>query len=231
MALEQNVINFDELRASADKACGLMRVMANADRLMLLCQLSEGEKSVGELEDILNIHQPTLSQQLTVLREAELVQTRREGKNIFYSISSESALAVMQVLSDQICNAKKGVCMTIEINQQSADFSTAPQISVADVAEIARQGFKTIINNRPDLEGGPDQPTSAQIQAAAEAAGLAYIHIPVVPNNILPEQVSAFSQAYQAAAKPVLGFCRTGNRASSIYKQALAQSNSSSQCG
>lgn len=96
-------INFDELRASADKASGLMRVMANSDRLMLLCQLSQGEKSVGELEDILDIRQPTLSQQLTVLREAELVATRREGKNIFYNISSQSALAVMRVLSQEIC--------------------------------------------------------------------------------------------------------------------------------
>ncbi|MEE9331692.1 MAG: metalloregulator ArsR/SmtB family transcription factor [Methylophilaceae bacterium] len=97
-------INFDVLRASADKASNLMKVMANADRLMLLCQLSQGEKSVGELESILDIRQPTLSQQLTVLRESALVSTRREGKNIFYTISSQSALAVMQVLSQQICN-------------------------------------------------------------------------------------------------------------------------------
>lgn len=98
-------VNFEELRASADKACSLMRVMANADRLMLLCQLSQSEKSVGQLEKLLNIHQPTLSQQLTVLREAGLVSTRREGKNIIYSITSQSALAVMQVLSQQICKA------------------------------------------------------------------------------------------------------------------------------
>lgn len=96
-------INFDELRASADIACGLLRAMANTDRLMLLCQLSLGEKSVRELEDSLGIHQPTLSQQLTVLREANLVTTRREGKSIIYSISSQAAMAVMQVLHQQIC--------------------------------------------------------------------------------------------------------------------------------
>ena len=95
--------NFDELRASADKASSLMKVMANSDRLILLCQLTQGEKSVGELEQILDIRQPTLSQQLTVLREAELVATRREGKNIFYNITSQSALAVMRVLSQEIC--------------------------------------------------------------------------------------------------------------------------------
>lgn len=97
-------INFDKLRNSADIACHLMRVMANTDRLMLLCQLSQGEKSVSELQELLKIYQPTLSQQLTVLREAELVTTRREGKSVIYRISSQPALAVMQVLSQQICN-------------------------------------------------------------------------------------------------------------------------------
>lgn len=111
--------------------------------------------------------------------------------------------------------------MTIEITQQSIDFSTAPQISVNDVAELARLGYKTIINNRPDFEGGADQPTSAQIQAAAEAAGLAYVFIPVIPNNIQPEQVRTFAQAFATAAKPALAFCRTGNRAGNIYKQSL----------
>ncbi|EUJ10937.1 putative transcriptional regulator [Methylophilaceae bacterium 11] len=103
ITITQSNINFDELRASADKACNLMRAMANTDRLMLLCQLSLGEKSVGELESMLGIHQPTLSQQLTVLREAGLVTTRREGKSIIYSISSKAAMAVMQVLHQQIC--------------------------------------------------------------------------------------------------------------------------------
>lgn len=98
-------INFDELRSSADKASSLMKVLANSDRLMLLCQLSQGEKSVGELEEILDIRQPTLSQQLTVLREAELVATRREGKSIFYNITSQPALAVMRVLSQELCKS------------------------------------------------------------------------------------------------------------------------------
>ncbi|MGB4811634.1 MAG: TIGR01244 family sulfur transferase [Methylophilaceae bacterium] len=117
--------------------------------------------------------------------------------------------------------------MTIEITQQSADFSTAPQITMDDVAEIARIGFKTIINNRPDFEGGNDQPTSAQLQAAAEALGLTYVFIPVIPNNIQPAQVADYAVAYSAAAKPVLGFCRTGVRAGSIYQQALMRSGNS----
>lgn len=99
-----NLLDINSLRDSADKACNLMKVMANADRLLLLCQLSAGEKSVGQMEVLLNIRQPTLSQQLTVLRENQLVSTRRKGKNIYYSISSEPALAVMHALSQQLCN-------------------------------------------------------------------------------------------------------------------------------
>jgi DNA-binding transcriptional ArsR family regulator len=91
------------MKTSAGKACQMMKVLSNPDRLMLLCQLSQGEKRVGELEEILGIVQPTLSQQLTVLREEELVSTRRDGKNIYYQIASPQALAVMCVLFEQFC--------------------------------------------------------------------------------------------------------------------------------
>jgi DNA-binding transcriptional ArsR family regulator len=101
--MQTQELNFDELRASADKATMLLKTMGNSDRLMLLCQLSQGEKSVGELEEHLQIKQPTLSQQLTVLRNAELVSTRREGKSIYYMISSSSALAIMKVLYQELC--------------------------------------------------------------------------------------------------------------------------------
>ena len=112
--------------------------------------------------------------------------------------------------------------MSIQISKHSENFSTAPQISVEDVAEIAQLGFKTIINNRPDGEGGADQPTSAQIKAATEKSGLAYFHIPFSPGNMQPEHVVEFSAIYAAAPKPVLGFCRTGNRAATIFKQSQA---------
>lgn len=98
-------LSLDDMRAAADLACGLMKVLANPDRLLILCQLSQGEKRVGELEEMLGIVQPTLSQQLTVLREAQLVSTRREGKHIHYRLSSPQALAVMQTLYQQFCTA------------------------------------------------------------------------------------------------------------------------------
>jgi DNA-binding transcriptional ArsR family regulator len=97
-------INLKKMQSSADDACRLMKVLANRDRMMLLCQISQGEMCVGELEECLDIHQPTLSQQLTVLRGEELVQTRREGKQIYYSLSNRTVLEVMNVLYQNYCS-------------------------------------------------------------------------------------------------------------------------------
>jgi DNA-binding transcriptional ArsR family regulator len=105
--MELNGLELSQMRTTAKEVCGLMKVLSNPDRLLLLCQLSQGEKRVGELEDLLGILQPTLSQQLLVLRNAELVQTRKEGKSIYYRISSTKALAVMGVLYEQYCGASK----------------------------------------------------------------------------------------------------------------------------
>ena len=97
-------INLKKMQASADDACRLMKVLSNRDRMMLLCQIGQGEKCVSELEDCLDIHQPTLSQQLTVLRNEELVQTRRDGKQLYYSLSNRIALEVMNVLYQNYCS-------------------------------------------------------------------------------------------------------------------------------
>ena len=96
-------LDLEKMRTSADKACRLMKVLSNPDRMMLLCQLALGEKRVGELEEILGIVQPTLSQQLTVLRDEELVETRREGKSIYYQVKSPKAMAVIGTLYEQYC--------------------------------------------------------------------------------------------------------------------------------
>ena len=102
------------------------------------------------------------------------------------------------------------------------DFTTAPQISLADVAEAARQGFKTLISNRPDGEE-PGQPTAAEVAAAAAAAGLAFHHIPV-RGGPTPEQVEATQAVLQEADLPVLAFCRSGTR--SIITWSLSQATS-----
>ncbi|NBY05734.1 MAG: transcriptional regulator [Betaproteobacteria bacterium] len=101
--MESVELDLGKLRSSVDQACRLMKVLSNPDRMLLLCQLAQGEKRVGELEEILGIVQPTLSQQLTVLRDEGLVVTRREGKNIYYQIDSPQAMAVMAVLYQQFC--------------------------------------------------------------------------------------------------------------------------------
>ena len=99
-------IDLETMRASASHACAMLKTLSNPDRLLLLCQISQGERCVSELEEALDIHQPTLSQQLGVLRDEGLVNTRRDGKRIYYSMASKEALAVMQVMYDQFCQAK-----------------------------------------------------------------------------------------------------------------------------
>ena len=96
-------VNFQAMQQAAAQACALLKVLANSDRLLLLCQMSQGAYCVSELEQITGIKQPTLSQQLSVLREEKMVDTRREGKQIFYSIASEEAMAVMKVLYEIYC--------------------------------------------------------------------------------------------------------------------------------
>jgi DNA-binding transcriptional ArsR family regulator len=100
-------ISMDLMRQAASQACDALRVLANEDRLLLLCQLSQGEKAVGELEAALGIRQPTLSQQLGVLRSDGLVNTRRDGKRIFYSIADSKVLALLEVLYQLYCPQEK----------------------------------------------------------------------------------------------------------------------------
>jgi DNA-binding transcriptional ArsR family regulator len=98
-----SVIDINMLRQAAGQAVGALKVLANEDRLLLLCQLSQGEMSVGDLEEVLGIHQPTLSQQLAVLRAEGVVDTRRDGKRIFYSVADARLLQVLAVLYDLYC--------------------------------------------------------------------------------------------------------------------------------
>ncbi|MBP8262454.1 ArsR/SmtB family transcription factor [Pseudomonas fluvialis] len=96
-------LDIQQLRDNAAAAGQLLKTLGNPDRLLLLCQLAQGERHVSELEALLGITQPTLSQQLAVLRREGLVDTRREGKQIYYRISSHEALAVIQTLYQLFC--------------------------------------------------------------------------------------------------------------------------------
>ncbi len=98
-----HTIDVDALRQNADRAVGALRLLANKDRLLLLCQLAQGEMCVSELETQLDIRQPTLSQQLGVLRSEGVVTTRRQGKNIFYGVADPALLEILKLLHRLYC--------------------------------------------------------------------------------------------------------------------------------
>lgn len=97
------VIHPELLRSNATQAVSVLKILANEDRLMLLCQLSQGEHCVSELEEELGIAQPTLSQQLGVLRNQGVVNTRRQGKNIYYSVADARTLEILVLLHRLYC--------------------------------------------------------------------------------------------------------------------------------
>jgi len=98
------VLNVALMHEAAGRAAALLRVLANEDRLLLLCQLTQGEACVSELEESLGIRQPTLSQQLGVLRTEEIVSTRRDGKKIFYQLNDARALSMLATLYGLYCS-------------------------------------------------------------------------------------------------------------------------------
>lgn len=96
-------LSIEAMRQAADGATQMLRSLAHQDRLLLLCQLSQEELCVSDLEDRLGIYQPSLSQQLGVLRREGLVATRREGKKVFYRIAEPRVLQLLQTLYELFC--------------------------------------------------------------------------------------------------------------------------------
>lgn len=119
-------------KAAAGKACSMLKTLANEDRLMILCQLVEGEKNVSELEQLLGIRQPTLSQQLSVLREEELVSTKRVGKYIYYKLASREVVQIIGTLFALYCQDENALIV------QQKNSSSA--------------GLADTDSNQPDLE-------------------------------------------------------------------------------
>ena len=96
-------LNIERMRQSAGEAVGFLRLLSHPDRLLLLCQLTDGEACVSELQERLDIPQPSLSQQLGVLRREGLVSTRRDGKHIHYTIADPRILRMLQTLEQLFC--------------------------------------------------------------------------------------------------------------------------------
>eukprot|EP01137_Pigoraptor_chileana_P022363 Opistho-2@87213 len=109
----------------------------------------------------------------------------------------------------------------MDIKKIDHRFSTSGQLTEADLETVASQGFKLVINFRPDNEGGEAQPTNAALAEKARALGLAYAYIPVIPNQIQPEHVNQLRALLSQHQGSALGFCRTGNRANNVYQRTL----------
>ncbi|MDH3491744.1 MAG: metalloregulator ArsR/SmtB family transcription factor [Gammaproteobacteria bacterium] len=101
-----DVAELAELHDMAAHAVELLKAMANEWRLMILCQLSEGEKTVSELQEILGLSQSALSQHLAVLRRERIVRSRKEAQSVSYSLSGDDATKVMQTLHEVFCKSQ-----------------------------------------------------------------------------------------------------------------------------
>ncbi len=109
-----------------------------------------------------------------------------------------------------------------QVQPLSADVCVAGQLDPAAMAWAAQAGFKSVINNRPDFEGGPDQPSSATMQAAALAAGLRYAWLPVAPSVQTEQEIARFAALLNELPKPVLAYCRSGARSGKLFRAATS---------
>ena len=110
---------------------------------------------------------------------------------------------------------------SLPTQQIAAGVCVAPQLSPEAMAGAARAGFRSVVNNRPDFEGGPDQPTNAHLEAAARAAGLEYRFLPVSGAYQSPEDAAAMAGLLAELPRPLLMFCRSGARSARLYQLAL----------
>lgn len=108
--------------------------------------------------------------------------------------------------------------MATPINPLSSDFAVAPQLLPEDMHAVAQAGYKSVIINRPDYEGGAGQPTSADVMAAAKAEGLRIEYQPVVSGAMTQQDVERFSQLLDELPAPVLAYCRSGTRCTHLYR-------------
>lgn len=111
---------------------------------------------------------------------------------------------------------------SVSLQPIAEDVYAAPQLTPEAMAAAAQAGFKSVLNNRPDFEGGPDQPTSASIEAAAKAAGLEYAFLPVSGGYQSPEEIAQCAALLKTLPRPLLMFCRSGARSTKLYMQAVA---------
>lgn len=110
------------------------------------------------------------------------------------------------------------------IRQLNDEFSAAPQLTAEDMAAVAELGFKSLVINRPDGEGGEDQPKSADVMAAAEAVGIQAHYLPVISGGMTEGDVEKFQILLESLPRPILAYCRSGNRSMVLYATATQAS-------
>jgi uncharacterized protein (TIGR01244 family) len=107
--------------------------------------------------------------------------------------------------------------VSVPINALSPHFAVAPQLAPSDLVQVAAAGYKSVIINRPDYEGGPGQPTAAAVSKAAQELGLRVAYQPVVSGAITNADVARFAELLSTLPGPVLAYCRSGTRCSNLY--------------
>lgn len=108
----------------------------------------------------------------------------------------------------------------VNLQRHNDTFSTAGQITLADLSEIARMGFRSVINNRPDGEGGAEQVANAEVAKACESLGLQYAYLPVVSGQLKAEEAAQMAQLLETMPHPIVAFCRSGARSTQLYQMA-----------
>lgn len=98
-------MNIKQMKKSADSACAFLKSLAHPDRIMIVCHLADGEKSVGELAGALDLRASTVSQHLALLRREGILKARREGQTVWYSVKTEGARALVGLLYKMHCHA------------------------------------------------------------------------------------------------------------------------------
>lgn len=111
----------------------------------------------------------------------------------------------------------------MQVKRLNSDLAVSPQIDPADIDTLAALGFRSIIGNRPEHET-PDQPSWADVKAAATGRGMEAVHIPVIASQITDEDVQKFRVALERLPKPIAAFCRTGTRSTLLWALANAAS-------
>jgi uncharacterized protein (TIGR01244 family) len=113
--------------------------------------------------------------------------------------------------------------MSTPIQRINDEFSVAPQLQPQDMAAVAEAGYKSVIINRPDHEGGAEQPTAQAVSEAAREAGLRVAYQPVVSGAMTADDVARFSELLQTMPEPILAFCRSGARCAALYQSATGK--------